>query len=88
VSAGAEMDGGATTVAQFQMAGYEISVEVSEENMPDFEAKFPGIGQVLLNVALRIDDDCGRTGFVPEQIRSVGEAAQVVLFEDHRTATV
>jgi hypothetical protein len=38
----------------------------------DQEAKFLGVGQVLLDVALRIDDDGGRTGLVSEQIRRRG----------------
>ena len=45
--------------------------------MADQEAKFLGVGQVLLDVALRIDDDGGRTGLVSEQIGGVGQAAQV-----------
>ena len=38
LGAGAEMDDRATTVAQFQMAGNEISVEVGEEDVTDLEA--------------------------------------------------
>ena len=79
------MDGRAAAVAQFQMAGDEVGVEVGEEDVADLEAKFLGVGQVLLDVALRIDDDGGRTGLVPEQIGGVGQAAQVVLFQNHRS---
>ena len=83
LGAGTEVDRGAATVAQFQMAGYEISMEMGEEYVSDLEAQFVCIGQVLLDIALRIDDDRRRTGLVSEQIRSVGKAAQVVLFENH-----
>ena len=83
LGAGAEMDGRAATVAQFQMAGDEVGVEVGEEDVADLEAEFLGVGQVLLDVALRVDDDRGRTGLVSEQIGSVGQAAQVVLFQNH-----
>ncbi len=83
LGAGAEMDGRAATVAQFQMAGDEVGVEMGEEDVADLEAERFGVGQVLLDVALGIDDDGGGTGLVSEQIRGVGQAAQVVLFQDH-----
>ena len=53
------MNGGAATVAQFQMAGDEIGVEVGEKDVTDPEAKFVGVGQVLLDNALGVDDDGG-----------------------------
>ena len=83
LGAGAEMDGRAATVAQFQMAGDEVGMEVGQEDVADLEAEFLGVGQVLLDVALRIDDDGGRAGLVSEQIGGVGQAAQVVLFQNH-----
>jgi hypothetical protein len=79
-----EMDDGAAAIAQFQMAGDEIGVEMSEKDVANVEAEFFGVGQVLLNVALRVDHDAGGAGFVSEQIRGMGEAAQVVLFQNHR----
>ena len=84
LGAGAEMDGRAATVAQFQMAGDEVGVEVGEEDVADLEPEFLGVGQVLLDVALGVDDDGGRAGLVSEQIGGVGQAAQVVLFQNHR----
>ena len=83
LGAGAEMDSRAATVAQFQMAGDEVGVEVGEEDVADLEPEFLGVGQVLLDVALRVDDDGGRTGLVSEQIGGVGQAAQVILFQNH-----
>ena len=78
------MDRRAATVAQFQMAGDEVGVKMGEEDVADLEAEFPGVGQVLLDIALGVDDDGGRAGLVSEQIRGVGQAAQVILFENHR----
>src|SRR6266700_2334159 len=66
------------------MAGDEVRVKVGKEDVADLEAKFLGIGQVLLDIALGVDDDGGRAGLVSEQIRSVGKAAQVVLFKNHK----
>ncbi len=88
LGAGAEMDGRAATIAQFQMASDKVGVEMGQEDVADLQAKFFGIGQVLLNVALRVDNDAGRAGLVSEQIGSVCQAAQVVLFENHRNHTL
>jgi hypothetical protein len=41
------------------MAGDEVCVEVGQEYGTDVEAEFFGVGEVLLNVALRVDDDGG-----------------------------
>src|SRR5208337_735897 len=79
LGAGSKMDGRAATIAQLQVTGDEVSVEVAEKNMADLQPKFLGIGQILLDVALRVDDDGGRTVLISEQIRGVGQAAQVVL---------
>jgi hypothetical protein len=49
---------------------------VGEEDVADLEAKLLGIGQVLLGIALGVDDDGGRAGLISEQIRSVGKAVQ------------
>ena len=81
--AGTQMDGRAAAVAQLQMAGDEVGVEVGEKHVADMKAKLLGVAQVLLNVALRIDDDGSRTGLVSKQIRRMGEASQVVLFQNH-----
>jgi hypothetical protein len=49
----------------------------------DVEAELFGVVEVLLDVALRVDDNRGVTGFVAEEIGGVREAAEVVLLEDH-----
>jgi len=66
------------------MAGDEVGVEVSEEDVANPEVELLGVGQVVLDVALGVDDDGGRGGFVADQIRSVSKAAQVKLLEGHR----
>ena len=83
LSAGAEMDGRAAMVAQLQVAGDEVGVEMGEEDVADLEAKLFGVGQVLLDVALRVDDDGGCALLVPEQIGGVRQASEVVLFQNH-----
>ena len=77
------MDGRAAAVAQFEMAGDEVGVEVREEDVTDLEAELVSVVEILLDVALRVDDDGGVAGFVAEQVGGVGEAAKIVLFQDH-----
>ena len=66
------------------MAGDEVGVEMSEEDVPNPEGEFFGVRQVVLDVALGVDDDAGRGGFVADQIGSVSKAAEVILLEEHR----
>ena len=83
-SLGAQVDSSAAPVAQFQMSGEEIGVKVSEKDVLDSEAGFLSVGQILLDVSLRIDDDPSRRSFIAEQIGGVRETAQVILFQDNR----
>ena len=58
-------------------------MEVSEEDVADVQAEFIGVRQVLLDIALRVDDDRSRAGLVSDEIRRMREAAQIVLFQNH-----
>ena len=53
---GAQINFRAHAIAQFQMAGDEIGVKMRQENVLDFEPMLGGKGDVLIGVALRIDD--------------------------------
>ncbi len=78
----AEVDGGAAAVAEFEVAGDEVGVKVGEEDVADFEPELRGVGEVLVDVALRVDDDGRGSGFVADEVRSVRETAEVILFEN------
>jgi hypothetical protein len=80
LGAGAKMDGGAATVAQLQVAGNEIRVEMGEEDMANLEAKLFGIRQILLDVALRVNDDSGCALLLPEEIGGMRQTTEIVLF--------
>ena len=64
----AEVDGGAAAVAEFEVAGDEVGVKVGEEDVADFEPELRGVGEVLVDVALRVDDDGRGSGFVTDEV--------------------
>ena len=66
------------------MPGEEVGVQVREHHVRDAEALFARGSDVLLDVALRIDDDGLLRRFVADQVRRVGQAIEVELAEDHR----
>ena len=66
------------------MAGEEIGVQVGEHDVRDPQVVLAGEGQVLLDVALRIDDDRHAGGLVADDVGGVRETVQVELLEDHR----
>ena len=80
---GAEADVGSAAVAEFEMAGEKVRVEVSEEDVADLDAEMVGVVDVLLDVTLRVDHDGCCAGFVGDEIGCVGEAAEIVLLEEH-----
>jgi hypothetical protein len=65
---GAEVDGGAHAVAQFEMAGDEVGVKMGQEHVLDLEIVFGGDGQVLVDVPLGIDNGGGARFFIADQV--------------------
>jgi len=80
---GPEVDRGPGAVAELEVAGHEVRMEVRQEHVADPASEPLGIVEILLDVPLRIDDGRLATLLVGDQIRGVGEAAEVVLLEDH-----
>ncbi len=66
------------------MPGDKIGVKVSEEYVLDGEAVFRGKSDVVIRVALRVNDGCRAGRFVPDHIGRVRQTRQVELLEDHR----
>jgi hypothetical protein len=84
----AQVDGGACAVAQLEMAGDEVRVEVREEDVRNAEAVPGGEFKVLADVALRIDDGSRARLLVPDQVRCVCKAIEIELLENHRVHTL
>ena len=82
--AGAQMNLSAHTIAQLQVAGDEIGMRMREKHMPDFEAPLSRIVQILLYVALRIDDRSHAGTFIGDHVRGMRQAAEIILLEDQR----
>jgi hypothetical protein len=76
-------DLGADAVAQLEMAGDEVRMEVREDRVSDPQTVRGGIGQVLIDVTLGVDDSSHPAALVRHEVGRVGEATEVVLLEDH-----
>jgi len=70
-------------VAQLKVPGDEIGMKVRQKNVPDLHFQLCSIGEVLLNVPLRVDYDCRSAGFVGDQVGRMGKTAQIILLEEH-----
>jgi hypothetical protein len=58
-------------------------VQVRQQNVLDRKTVLGGEREVLIDVALRVHDGGDSGLLVGDQIRRVGEAAEVELLEDH-----
>src|SRR5262249_25525338 len=76
-------DPGPHAVAQLQVARQEVGMEVREENVLDPAAELLDVGDVLVDVSLRIDDRRDPGLLVGHEVRSVSQAAEVVLLQYH-----
>lgn len=80
---GAEIDGGTDAIAEFEMAGDKIGVEMGEYDVLDLEIVLGGELKIAANVALRIDDGGGVSLVVADDVGSVSETGKVELLKDH-----
>ncbi len=79
---GAQMDLGAGAIAKLEMAGDEIGVKVRKEHVADPAAEPVGVLEILVDVALGVDDSRLANLRIGDQVGGVGEAAEVVLLQD------
>jgi hypothetical protein len=87
IRASPQVDGGTRTIAQLEMAGQEIGVEVSQEDVTDLAARLLRHLQITPDIPLWIDDRSDTAAVVGHEVRRVREAAQVVLLQDHASRT-
>jgi hypothetical protein len=80
--ASAHADHGADAIAQLEVPGDEIGVEMGQEHVADTTAEPGGVLEVTLDVALRIDDHRCAAVLVGDQVRRMRQAAEVVLLQD------
>jgi hypothetical protein len=79
----AEIDARADPIAQLQMAGDEVGVEMRQDHMFDAQPVLFGVRHILLDVALWIDDGGNAALLIPDDVGRVREAIQVELMKDH-----
>ena len=82
----AEVDPRAGAVAQFEVPGHEVGVEVREEHVLDAQPVLGGEREVVIDVTLRVDHRGAVRLLVADQVRGVGEAIQVELLQNHRAS--
>ena len=78
----ADADGGAGGRGQLQVAGEEVGVEVRVDDQLDGHALLPGHGEHLVDVPSGVDRDGPAGAPVADQVRGLGQAAQVELADD------
>ncbi len=83
---GAKTDDRPRAIAQLQVSGEEVGVQVRQEDMRDPQLVLAREGEILLDIALRVHHDRLVGVFVAHEVRGVREAIEVELFEDHGIA--
>ena len=78
-------DDGAGGFGELEVPGEEVGVEVGLDHPLDAQAVGRGVGEVLADVALRVDHDGAAGGRVADQVAVERQAGEVVLAEEHRS---
>ena len=79
-----EVDRRARPVAQLQVSGHEVGVQVRQHTCSIVQAVLLRELQVLIDVALRIHHRGRARSLVADQVRGVREALQIELLEQHQ----
>ena len=79
----AEADDRAHAVAQLEVTGNEIRVEVRQKDVRDSKVVIRRERQILIDVALRIDDSRGTALLISNDVRGVCETVEIKLLEEH-----
>jgi hypothetical protein len=66
------------------VAGEEIGMDVRFDDPLDLQSVFSSFGQVHVDIAPRVYDNRPSGALIPDEIRPLRQAIQVVLREDHR----
>src|ERR1700719_1732552 len=73
----------AYAVAQLQMPGDEIGVQMGQKYVFDLESVLSSKRNVLVGIALGVDDGSRRGGLVTDNVRSVRQAREIKLLKEH-----
>ncbi len=80
---GAEINRCAHAVAQLQMSGHKVGMQVSQNHVLDLQPVLGRKLEIPFDVALRIDDGGCARFLVANKIRGMRQAIQIELLEDH-----
>jgi len=80
---GAEVNSGAGSIAQLEMASQEVGVEVREKDTANLQTEFRRSVDVEIDVTLWIDDDGSSAAGIADQVRRVSQTPKIELLEDH-----
>lgn len=58
-------------------------MEMRLDHFCDREAMCLCVSEILVDIALRVDDNGAASGFIANQVARVGKASEVVLLEEH-----
>jgi hypothetical protein len=77
------MNARADAIAQLEVAGDEVGVHVGEKHVADRATERVGVGEVLIDVTLRIDHGGDAPHLIDNQVGGVRKTPEVVLLEDY-----
>ena len=77
-------DGRPGPLGELEVPGQEVGMEVGLQDLHDRETVLGGVGEVRVDVALRVHDHRPSRAGVTDQVAGVRQALQVVLAEEHR----
>src|SRR5687768_16063240 len=80
LSLGAQTNRGADAVSELDVAREEISVKMGEENVVNVKVVLDGVVEVLIDIALRVDDNGSSGRLIGNEVRCMCKTAKIILF--------
>ena len=79
---GAKINRCAQAIPELQVSGYKVGVQMGQDHVLDLKVMFGCKYEILVDIALGVDNDCCARYLVSNKVGSVCEARQVELLED------
>jgi hypothetical protein len=76
----------ANPVPKLQMPRDEVSMKMRKKDVLDSETQPGGVLNVPFNITLRVYYNRDASLCIADEVRGMGQAAQVILFKNHRFA--
>jgi hypothetical protein len=83
LSLGSQTNRGSNAVSQLDVARKKIGMKMGEEDIVNVKLVLGGVVEILIDIALRVNDNGGAARLIGDKVGGMRETTEVILFHPH-----